>query len=200
MERPKTLLQLAGASTAPSAWESAALVLVDVQREYTEGRLPLAGADAAVTEACRLLDLARAKSAPVFHIVHRGRKGGYFDLEGPFGAIVAALTPRRDETVMPKALPNAFAGTELDAMLKHAGRSEIVVAGFATHMCISSTVRSALDHGYRTTVVAGACATRDLPDPLGGVIAAEALHRAALTELADRFAVVVPGVAAWPGG
>jgi hypothetical protein len=35
-------------------------------------------------------------------------------------------------------------------------------------MCVSATVRSALDHGYASTVVAAACATRDLPDPLGG--------------------------------
>jgi hypothetical protein len=39
-------------------------------------------------------------------------------------------------------------------------------------------------------VAADAAATRDLPDPMGGVIAADALHRAALAELADRFAVV----------
>ena len=35
-------------------------------------------------------------------------------------------------------------------------------------------------------------ATRALPDPMGGVIAADALHRAALAELADRFAIVAP--------
>jgi hypothetical protein len=39
-------------------------------------------------------------------------------------------------------------------------------------------------------VAADASATRDLPDPLGGIIAADALHRAALAGLADRFAVV----------
>jgi hypothetical protein len=40
-------------------------------------------------------------------------------------------------------------------------------------------------------VVADAAATRDLPDPVSGaVIAAESLHRAALAELADRFAIV----------
>ena len=77
------------------------------------------------------------------------------------------------------------------------GRRELIVAGFATHMCVSATTRAALDHGYRTTVVAAACATRDLPDPLGGVIAAETVHRAELAALADRFAVVVPDAAAW---
>ena len=39
-------------------------------------------------------------------------------------------------------------------------------------------------------MAADAAATRDLPDPMGGVIGADALHRAALAELADRFAIV----------
>jgi len=62
-----------------------------------------------------------------------------------------------------------------------------------THMCVSSTARAALDLGYRATVIADATATRALPDPTGGPdLAPEALQRAALAELADRFAVVAP--------
>ena len=70
------------------------------------------------------------------------------------------------------------------------GRTQLVIAGFMTHMCVSSTARAALDLGYKATVAADAAATRDLPDPMGGVITADALHRAALAELADRFAIV----------
>ena len=73
---------------------------------------------------------------------------------------------------------------------KQLGRTQLVIAGFMTHMCVSSTARAAVDLGYKATVAADAAATRDLPDPMGGVIAADALHRAALAELADRFAVV----------
>ena len=94
---------------------------------------------------------------------------------------------------MSKPLPNAFAQTDLDATLKKLGRTQLVIAGFMTHMCVSSTARAALDLGYKATVAADAAATRDLPDPMGGgVIAADALHRAALAELADRFAIVAP--------
>jgi len=52
-------------------------------------------------------------------------------------------------------------------------------------------VRAALELGYQSTVVASACATRDLPDGLGGIVPAAVLHRACLAALADRFAVVV---------
>jgi nicotinamidase-related amidase len=58
-------------------------------------------------------------------------------------------------------------------------------------------VRSAVDHGYRVTLVANAAATRDLPDPLGGVQSAATVHRATLAALADRFAIVVADAEAW---
>jgi nicotinamidase-related amidase len=56
---------------------------------------------------------------------------------------------------------------------------------------VSATVRSALDHGFRSTVVASACATRALPSPLGGAIEADKLHEASLAALADLFAAIV---------
>lgn len=197
MARPKTLLEMAGAPAAPSAWDRAALLLIDCQKEYAGGALTLPGVDAAIATARTLLEQARASGTPVVHVVHRGRPGGLFDPDGPGGAIVAALTPQAGEAVVPKTLPNAFAKTELDAALKQLGRPELIVGGFMTHMCVSASVRAALDHGYRSTVVAAACATRDLPDPLGGVQSAEQLHRATLAALADRFAVVVRDVTAW---
>ena len=195
---PKTLLALAGAPATPSPLDSAALVLIDAQREYTEGALPLVGVEAAVAEAARLLERARKAGTPVFHIVHHGKPGGaLFNPEGPLSGIVAPLIPLDGETVVVKLLPNAFAGTELDALIRATGRKELIVAGFQTHMCVSSTVRAALDLGWRTTVVDAASATRDLPDGAGGVIPAEALHRANLAALADRFAVVVKDSRAW---
>lgn len=195
---PKTLLALAGAPATPSPLDSAALVLIDAQREYTEGALPLVGVEAAVAEAARLLELARKAGVPVFHIVHHGKPGGaLFDPEGPLSGIVAPLIPRDGEAVVVKHLPNAFAGTDLDAGIRATGRKELIVAGFQTHMCVSSTVRAALDLGWRTTVVGAASATRALPDWAGGVVPAEVLHRATLAALADRFAVVVGDSRAW---
>ncbi len=198
MPEPKTLLALAGAPLTPSPLDKSVLILIDAQREYTDGGLPLSGIDAAVDEAGRLLALVRKAGAPVFHIVHHGKPGGaLFNPDGPLSAIVPTLAPIDGETVVVKRLPNAFAGTDLDALIRATGRTELIVAGFQTHMCVSSTVRAALDLGWRTTVVDAASATRDLPDPQGGVIPADALHRANLAALADRFAVVVKDSAAW---
>lgn len=197
MDTPKTLLEMAGAARTVARWDQVCLVLVDAQMEYVTGRLPLHGVDAALAECVRLLTLAREAGAPVIHVVHEGRGGGLFDPQGPGGAIVPALAPIAAETIVLKRLPNAFAATTLEACLKATGRTQLVIAGFATHMCVSATARSALDHGYASTVVAAACATRDLPSPLGGVIAAPMLHEVALAELADRFATVVASADVW---
>lgn len=193
---PKSLLQIAGAPLNPSPLDKSALVIVDAQLEYTKGGLPLDGVDSAIVEASKLLKLARERGVPVFHIVQHAPAGRpLFAEDGPYAAIVPLLAPAAGEVVVRKALPNSFAGTDLDALVKSTGRTELILAGFMTHMCISATARAALDLKYRTTIVANATATRDLPDPLGGTIPASIVHRVALSELADRFALVVKDTA-----
>lgn len=190
MTQPKTLLAMVGAPQEPGRLADAALVMIDCQNEYIDGLLPLTGIGPALDECARLLEKARAAGTPIIHVVHEGRAGGAFDLEGHGGQIAAAASPSGGEKIVRKPLPNAFAGTNLHELLQETGRKEIIFAGFQTHMCISSSVRAALDLGYRATVVADAVATRDLPRPDGGVIGAVELHNATLAALADRFAIV----------
>lgn len=199
MHTARTLLEIAGAPRLIARWDSAALLLIDHQLEYLTGGLPLAGLPPAIDECGKLLRLARDAGAPVFHIVHHGRPGGaLFDPDGPYVEIIDSLTPLAGEAVVVKRLPNAFADTDLDALLRHSGRKQLVIGGFATHMCVSATTRAALDHGYAATVVAAACATRELPNPLGGAgLPAATVHAVSLAALADRFATVVPSAAAW---
>ena len=188
---PKTLLDFAGARWEPARLGDAVLVIVDAQREYTEGKLPLNGVDTAVAEIATLLERARAAGAPVVHVVQQGRPGGaIMDPAGPMVEVIAPLAPRVGEVVVAKRLPNSFAGTTLDDALKRLGRKDLIVVGFMTHICVSATVRAALDHGYRCTMVAAACASRDLPDGRGGVVPAAEVHRVELAALGDRFAAI----------
>lgn len=193
MTAPKTLLELAGADLNPPKLGESCLVLIDIQNEYRAGPLALPDAETAIAAAARLLVRARQSGAAIFHIAHKGRAGSLFDREAERGAIVASLTPLASETVIEKALPNAFAGTDLQTQLAATGRKDIVIAGFMTHMCVSSTARAALDLGLRTTIAADACATRDLPDGRGGALAARTIHEVALAELSDRFAIITRG-------
>lgn len=188
----KTLLQLAGATPEASPLGASTLVLIDIQNEYFDGPLRLTGVEAALSAAAGLLSRARTLGTPVVHVRHRGKPGGAFDPEAPRGQIHASVAPLAGETIIDKTLPNAFAGTALAAALEEIGERPLIVAGFMTHMCVSATVRAALDRGLSSTVAMDATATRDLPDPAGGTLPAGTIHRAALAAIADRFATVVP--------
>lgn len=191
MSGPKTLLQMAGAPLEPSKFSESAIVIIDAQNEYVNGKLPLSGIEPALDNIAILLKAARAAGAPVIHVQHKGRAGGLFDPGADAFKLAPQAASEAGEAIVEKPLPNAFAQTNLQELVAKTGRKQLIVAGFQTHMCISSTVRAALDLGYRTTVVSDAAATRDLPDPTGGpAFAAAELHRAALAGLADRFAIV----------
>ncbi|MGP0060585.1 MAG: isochorismatase family protein [Beijerinckiaceae bacterium] len=198
---PQTLLELAKASWPKASFDRAVLVIVDAQREYVDGALPLAGIDAAVKDAALVLTSVRRCATPVFHIVQHSPPGrGLFEVNGSHVEILPELTPQGDEPVIAKKLPNAFAGTDLAARIRATGRSDIILVGFMTHMCISATARAALDLGFKTTIVAAATATRDIPDPLGRTaLAAETVQKTALAELADRFAMIAANAAALDG-
>jgi len=197
--RPKTLLELAGVAASPSRLADAAIVVIDAQREYVEGALPLPGVQPALAEIARLLERARAAGAPVVHVVHQGRPGGAFAPGSPGAEIAGPAAPSAGEAVVGKRLPNAFAGTELADCLAALERREIILAGFMTHMCVEATARAAIDLGLKATVVAAATATRDLPDPTsGGTLSAAEVQRNALAAIGDRFATVASDSSALP--
>jgi nicotinamidase-related amidase len=193
MTAAKTLLELADADLTPPRLRDAGLVLIDLQYEYLAGPIALPDARRAIVNTARLLARARAAGTSIFHIAHKGRSGGLFDRAAERGAIVTELAPLPGEPVIEKGLPNAFAGTDLQVQFAATGRKDIILAGFMTHMCVSSTARAGLDLGYRITVDANSCATRDLPDGRGGSIAAATIHEVALAELSDRFAIIARG-------
>lgn len=194
MPEPKTLLAMAGASQRPHQLSDAAVVMIDAQMEYVTGRLPLTGVNPALNAGAQLLAAARAENRPIVHIQHRGKGDGLFGPESGFFAIAPQAAPQAGEAIIEKVVPNAFADGALDACLKERAVSNIVVAGFMTHLCVSTTARAALDLGYGCTVLGPACATRDLPDGSGGVVKAEDIHRIELAALSDRFAMIASNV------
>ena len=48
-----TMLQMAGAQPAPATMADGILLIIDAQREYTDGLLPLTGVQAAITFAIK---------------------------------------------------------------------------------------------------------------------------------------------------
>ena len=188
-----TLRDLTGMSPDPTPISTSALVLIDCQQTYREGVMQLEGVEPALEEAAELLRRFREAGRPVIHIMHDAGEGTPYDVGAPIGQIADIVAPVDGETVIIKRFPSAFEQTELDWELKKHGVDNVIYVGFMTHMCVNSTARSGFNKGYSNTVVAGATATRALPNPTGGEdVPAEQLQAASLSALADMFAVVVP--------
>lgn len=196
---PATLRALSGLPAEPVRLADSTLIMIDCQNTYTAGVMELDGVQPALDEAAVLLGRARAAGIPIIHIQHSDGPGSLYDIDGESGAIVDRVAPLAGEAVVVKNYPNSFVGTELDEQLKALGASNLVLAGFMTHMCVNSTARGAFNLGYAPTVVAGATATRSLPVAGGSdVVPASTMQVASLAALSDLFAVVVGDSAAIP--
>lgn len=195
----ETFRNIFGVDDTPSPLDKSVLVLIDIQREYRDGRVPLANVDQAADEAGRLLALARRNGVPVFHIAHDAGPGApAFASDSAYRDFLPQVAPLDGEPVLFKSHANAFLGTGLADHIRETGRSEVIIAGDTVGVCVSTTARAAAEqHGLRVTVVADAVAARDIPDPLGGTINAETVRRVALAELADQFAVIVKDSSVW---
>lgn len=195
MDTPHTLRGLVGLTPNPAPLKDSALIMVDCQNTYTTGIMKLEGVEAAMREAQALLARARAAGAYIVHIQHEAGPGSPYDTSAEIGRIADAVAPQSGEMVITKHFPSAFEQTPLNSLLTNKAKKNLVYAGFMTHMCINSTARAGFNNGYSGTVAANATATRDLPDPNGGVVRASDVHRAALATIGDLFAIVVPNQA-----
>jgi nicotinamidase-related amidase len=169
-----------------------AIIIVDLQKDYlATGKFPLAGIDKAIANAAAVLAAARLAQDLVIHVRHEGTVDAPFFGMGTEGAeIVPAMAPANGETVITKARPNAFHGTELQTVLTSAGIESVVIVGAMSHMCIDATARAAVDFGFKTTVIADACATRDLA--FGDeTVPSSMVHTAFMAALAFAYAEVV---------
>jgi nicotinamidase-related amidase len=106
---------------------------------------------------------------PVIYIVV-GFRAGYPEVnpetgrftEGSSGtAVHPALAPRPGDVVVTKHRVSAFAGTDLEMILRANAIDTLVLTGIATSGVVLSTVRHAADTDYRIVVVEDCCADRD---------------------------------------
>jgi len=164
-----------------------AVVIVDMQNTFCKkgGGFDLAGRDISLIPATfepikRIADAARARHVKVVYVVHRltpdGREVGPLSrfrnpalrrpeyrnasiLEGTWGTeIIDELKPADDEIVIVKRRFSAFAGTELDMMLKTFDIRYLIFTGVATNICVESSLRDASHLQYLPVLASDACA------------------------------------------
>ncbi|MGA9586572.1 MAG: isochorismatase family cysteine hydrolase [Terracidiphilus sp.] len=81
--------------------------------------------------------------------------------QGPAGAIHPDVAPHGDEIVITKHRVSAFAGTDLDMILRANQVDTLILVGIATSGVVLSTLLHASDADYRLVVVKDCCTDLD---------------------------------------
>jgi nicotinamidase-related amidase len=81
--------------------------------------------------------------------------------QGPASAIHPDAAPQGDEIVVTKHRVSAFAGTDLDMILRANGIDTLILLGIATSGVVLSTLLHASDADYRLLIVKDCCTDLD---------------------------------------
>lgn len=180
-----------------------AVLVIDMQNDFVAEGAPLefpAGREI-VPGIRQVVDRCRTAGMPIVYTAHVHRPDGtdlglQGDLYPPVGRgealvdgspgaeIYSELAPEAGDLVVKKHRYSAFYGTDLDVLLRGFGVDTLLLTGMTTECCVLSTARGALELGYRTIVLADACASCDYPDLGYGSMSAQDMHAAALRIMA----------------
>ncbi len=170
-----------------------ALLVMDVQ----EGIVDRFGADELLGALPRAIDAARAHDVPVMYVkvgfrpgfpevsprnlsfARIAASGAAAGLVGEASRVAAAIAPQDGEIEVVKKRVSAFAGSDLEVLLRAREISRLVLAGIATSGVVLSTVRAAADLDYRLIVLRDGCLDAD-----------EEVHRVLLEKIFPRQAEV----------
>lgn len=152
-----------------------ALLVMDVQRSITD-RFDTRGD--LLPRLREAVAAARAAGLPVIHVVVGFRPGhpevsprnktfravagsGRFVAGDPGAEIHPDVAPHPEDVIVTKRRVSAFAGSDLELVLRAGGIGHLVLTGIATSGVVLSTVRQAADLDFRLTVLADACLDAD---------------------------------------
>jgi nicotinamidase-related amidase len=166
-----------------------ALIVVDVQNEFSAAGLRPVPNHADALEHIRFrIRQAREFRQPIAWIIHYNKptESRAF-VPGTWGAQPSpGLGPEPGfgpEKRFEKDVFGAFTGTGLEEWLRSKGAQSVLLVGFYTHMCVSTSAREALVRGFDVAVDPDATGARDLEDAILGRLSADEVRRSALLHL-----------------
>lgn len=138
------------------------IIVVDMQVGLLDGA-PKYDLSAVIDRINALTAIVRARSGKVIWIRHCGKAGDAFEPNSPGWSFLPELNRQQDELVVEKTLNDPFAGTLLHAALQRIAPERVLIAGWATDLCIDATVRSAVSSNHHVVVVSDGHTLHDRP-------------------------------------
>jgi len=178
-----------------------ALMVVDAQNEFSaSGKRPVPNHTAALAAIQRQVDRARQERRPIAWVRHHNKPSeSPAFIPGSWGAEFSpGLGPKTGfghEGLFEKDVYGAFAGTKIVEWLRLYGVRSILMVGFYSHMCLSTSAREALSRGYDVFLDPEATGACDIENELLGRQTAEEVRRAALLHLTHMGAVLSDSIA-----
>lgn len=115
-----------------------------------------------VPDLSDLNDAKRERSRDAGAEIGADGRLGRFLVRGEYGHdFIDELRPEAGEWIIDKPGFGAFYATDLDLRLRARGISHLIIGGVTTQCCVQSTLREAVDRGYRCLTLADGCATFD---------------------------------------
>jgi len=138
------------------------MLIVDMQVGLRSGA-PKHDLPGVIDRINRLGAKVRAASGTVIFVQHCGGEGDDFEPQTPGWALLPELHRDPSDLVVRKTLNEPFTGTDLQALLDDIRPDRILITGWATDLCVDSTVRSAIANHHNVVVVADGHTLSDRP-------------------------------------
>lgn len=140
----------------------------------------------------KLLAHWRMQGLPVLHVKHDSvNPASPLHPLNAGNAIQDFALPRAGEPLFPKQVNSGFIGTGLKQHLDEQQISSLLIVGFITNHCVSTTARMAGNYGYEVFVAEDATATFDRIGHDGQLYKAQEVHNISLASLHEEFATIV---------
>jgi nicotinamidase-related amidase len=158
-----------------------ALLVIDVQREYFDGALPITHPVGHLENILKVMDAAAKASIPIAVIRHHqpDLESPIFRMSSEMWQLHPEVEDRHRDMLIDKQLPGAFTGTELGDWLASMSAESVCIVGYMTHMCCDTTARQCFHHGLNVSFLSDATGTLDVANEAGSATAEE-LHRTTL--------------------
>lgn len=170
-----------------------ALVVIDVQNEYINGRFRIEypAVKDSLPNIEQAMDFAYDKGMPIVVVQHVLPADAPIFAQGSAGvALYPGIAARHRDELITKTLPSCFTGTGLGAWLDRLSIDTLVLVGYMTHNCDDSTTREAMHRGYQVELLHDATGSLPYVNRAGSATAAE-IHRATCVVMQSTFAAVM---------